>query len=64
MTIIICGLPKTEEEAYRCPYCGFTSFDIEQFAVSMCWECVFPIEKTMTDIYYEVTHGGDWPEDP
>lgn len=50
MGIIICGIPKNSEGQYFCPNCGFTSPDIEKFAISMCWDCVFgPIgEYTMT----------------
>ena len=43
-SIIICGISKNEEGLYYCPYCDFTSDDIEQFATSMCWDCAFPDE--------------------
>ena len=39
--MILCGVPKGDKARYRCPYCGFQSDDIEDFAVSMCWSCAF-----------------------
>jgi hypothetical protein len=44
VSFIICGVPKNEEGKYFCPYCNFESDDIEQFAISMCWDCAFPTE--------------------
>lgn len=40
MSVIICGTAKgTEEEPYRCICCQKTFADIEQLAVSICWDC-------------------------
>lgn len=58
MSIIICGIPKDEEGNFYCPHCGFKSTDLEQFATSMCWSCVYGIsdvveEDIPTDEYEE-----------
>ncbi len=45
MSFIICGIPKNDEGKFFCPYCKFTSSDIEQFATSMCWDCALPAEE-------------------
>lgn len=42
--IIICGIDKGTTHAYKCPYCDFESDDLENFATSMCWECVYKPE--------------------
>jgi hypothetical protein len=39
--IIICGIPPGKTLSYGCPCCDFESDDIEDFATSMCWECVY-----------------------
>lgn len=52
MSIIICGIPKNEAGNYYCPDCGFTSGDIEDFAISMCWDCVYE-EDEMYDYVTE-----------
>lgn len=42
MNVIICGPAQgTEEEPYRCICCLRTFSDIEQLAVSLCWDCSF-----------------------
>lgn len=38
--IIICGLPKGEHHAHKCPCCGMESDNPELFAITICWECV------------------------
>jgi hypothetical protein len=48
LSVIVCGLPRTEDGKYNCKYCGFTSDDIEDFATSMCWSCVYSEEETQT----------------
>ena len=48
MSIIICGIGKDGED-YVCPYCGYKSKDIENFATSMCWTCVFAPEDAALD---------------
>lgn len=46
--VIVCGIPKNEQGQYYCPYCDYKSDDIENFAIAMCWDCVFrnDIEET------------------
>ena len=39
--IYICGIAKGTTHAYKCPYCDFESDDLEDFATSMCWDCVY-----------------------
>lgn len=41
MSYIICGLPKNDEGLFYCPFCGFSSDNIEEFATTMCWNCIF-----------------------
>lgn len=49
VTMIICGIPRNQEGMYYCPYCDFVSDDIEQFAISMCWDCAFNGDKEEDD---------------
>lgn len=44
MSVIFCGIPRDEDGQYRCPHCGYRSADLESFATSMCWTCVFAPE--------------------
>lgn len=38
----LCGsIPKDLSGRYYCPYCKFNSNSIEDFAVGMCWYCVY-----------------------
>jgi hypothetical protein len=46
--LYVCGVPKTEDGRFYCPYCDFVSADIEQFATGMCWDCVFQEERDET----------------
>lgn len=39
--IIVCGIQQGFEHNYRCPYCGHESDDLEDFAISMCWDCIW-----------------------
>lgn len=41
LNVIVCGIPRRLDGEYYCPYCNFTSYDIEDFAVAMCWDCAF-----------------------
>lgn len=41
MSIIVCGPGKGTEKKYSCICCGWETDDIEQMAVSMCWDCVY-----------------------
>jgi hypothetical protein len=42
MTVLMCGPAKgTAEQPYRCICCQRTFSDIEQMAVSICWDCQF-----------------------
>lgn len=45
--IRVCSTPKNDAGEYSCPYCGYTSEDIENFAVGMCWDCVFSPEQDL-----------------
>jgi hypothetical protein len=39
--IWICRTPYNKETGqYSCPYCEFTSDNVEDFAIGMCWDCV------------------------
>lgn len=44
MGIIICRLPQGRTKKYGCPYCGFESDNLDDFAVGMCWSCVYAPE--------------------
>ena len=39
--MIICGIPKNAEGLYYCPCCGFISENLDNFAIGMCWDCVY-----------------------
>lgn len=41
MSITFCGVPVGHDGKYICPLCGYSSANIENFAVGMCWNCVF-----------------------
>lgn len=45
INIISCGPDKGIEKLYKCIACDFESDDLENFGVSMCWECIFPIQE-------------------
>lgn len=49
MGIIICGLNPGTEKKHACPFCGFESDDIEDFATGMCWDCVYSWEDEEDD---------------
>lgn len=57
--ITVCGVPKDVNGEYYCPYCTYRSFSIEDFAVGMCWDCVFrddiPQQEGQTKEETEVT---------
>jgi len=38
---IMCGLDKGETHKYKCSFCDYESNNIDNFATSMCWECVY-----------------------
>jgi hypothetical protein len=42
--MIICGIDPGKTRKYGCR-CGFESDDIDDFATSCCWECVFPVRE-------------------
>lgn len=37
--VTICGLPRGDKHAWKCPCCGLESDDKEDFAVTVCWDC-------------------------
>ena len=41
----LCGIPKTEDGRFYCPSCDFVSDEIEDFAVGMCWNCMYEEEE-------------------
>lgn len=59
MSIIICGPAKGKEKQYRCPVCGFEDDNAENFAVGMCWNCVYPENITHGTISVESFRKGD-----
>jgi hypothetical protein len=50
VSVIICGIDRGTTHKYKCPGCDFQSDDIEQFATSCCWTCVYGDDE---DEYYE-----------
>ena len=60
MSIIICGIGKDGED-YVCPHCGYKSKDIDDFATSMCWRCVFAPEDDVDDEPEFIDDEGDEP---
>lgn len=47
-SVIVCGIPKHTSGKYYCPYCSFESDDIDQFAVGMCWNCMYDETEDIT----------------
>jgi len=45
MTVIICGPAMGVEKKFACICCHMESDDPEDFAVSLCWECMDPDGK-------------------
>jgi hypothetical protein len=50
LTVILCGgISRGEDRLYHCPFCSFKSDDIEQFAIGMCWNCVYSEDAMPTE---------------
>jgi hypothetical protein len=49
VNVIICGIGRGKEKEYACPVCGMESDDLDDFATSMCWSCVYPPEGTQAE---------------
>lgn len=39
MSVIVCLGPEKADRGYRCGCCGYTSPNLDSFAMSTCWPC-------------------------
>ena len=53
MSAIMCALPKKLSGEYYCPGCFFSSYKIDDFAISMCWDCVFSEPQDLNNLTRE-----------
>jgi len=62
MNVIICGLGKGKVKKYSCICCGWETDDIEEMAVSMCWDCVCGTKKGCRNCESFDIKVGEWQE--
>jgi ferredoxin-thioredoxin reductase catalytic subunit len=72
ISYIVCGLKSELNDAgqreWICPYCNWRSQDIDDFATTQCWQCLFggdPGEPELAEEYDDDPTEDDFiPDEP